>query len=221
MAGSFTVYNYDRRGRGASGDTLPYSVEREIEDLAALIAEAGGSAHVHGVSSGGALALESAAAGLPIDKIGVYEIPYNIARDWPQQWSEYRRTLTALLAEGRRGDAFELFMRLAGSSDEVIKSARNSPVWTACEAIAHTLAYDAACMGNGQPPVDRLKTVGQPVLVATGSGTDPHMTMDFFGPAADAIAEVLPNAQRTVVEDQSHVVDPNTFAPVLERFLIF
>lgn len=219
LAASFTVYNYDRRGRGASGDTPPYAVEREIEDLAAVIAEAGGSAHAFGVSSGGALALEAAAAGLAIDKIGVYEVPYNIAGDWPQHWSEYRRTLGALLDEGRRGDAFELFMRLAGSPDEVIRSARNSPEWTACEAIAHTLAYDAACMGNGQPPVDRLRTVRQPVLVATGNGTDSHMTTDFFGPAADAMAEAMPNARRTVVENQSHVVHPTTFAPVLERFL--
>src|SRR5947199_4272283 len=89
LARSFMVYNYNRRGRGESGDTQPYALEREIEDIEALIANAGGSAHLYGVSSGGALVLEAAAAGLAIDKIAVYEVPYNTAGDWPQRWREY------------------------------------------------------------------------------------------------------------------------------------
>ncbi len=156
LAEQFTVYNYDRRGRGASSDTLPYAVRREIEDIEALIAEAGGSASVYGASSGGALALEAAAAGLAIDTVAVFEVPYNMAEDWPQRWRRYSKELDALLAEGRRGDAFELFMRMAGSTDEEVAGARGSPMWTDLEAIAPTLAYDAACLGDGQPPADRL-----------------------------------------------------------------
>ena len=129
LARHFTVYNYARRGRGDSGDTLPYSVEREIEDIEALIAEAGGSAHLVGVSTGGALVLEAAAAGIASDKLAVYDVPYNMADDWPQRWRGYTEELGQLLAEGRRGDALELFMRLVGSSEEDIVGAMNSPFW--------------------------------------------------------------------------------------------
>ena len=127
LARHFTVYNYARRGRGDSGDTLPYSVEREIEDIEALIAEAGGSAHLVGVSTGGALVLEAAAAGIASDKLAVYDVPYNMADDWPQRWRGYTEELGQLLAEGRRGNALELFIRLVGSSEEDIVGAMNSP----------------------------------------------------------------------------------------------
>jgi pimeloyl-ACP methyl ester carboxylesterase len=220
LAERFTVYNYARRGRSDSGDTHPYAVEREIEDLEALIAEAGGSAHLYGVSSGGALALEAAAAGSAVDKLAVYEVPYRTADDWPQRWREYVEHLGALLAEGRRGDALELFMRLAGSSEEMIVSARNSPMWPDLEAIAHTLAYDAACLGNGHPPTARLATITRPTLVATGRSPDPHMggsPID-FDQAADAIAASIPQAERQSIEGQSHVADPKAVAAVLERF---
>jgi Alpha/beta hydrolase family len=128
LAQRFTVYNYDRRGRGQSGDTQPYALDREIEDLQALIAEAGGSAHLYGVSSGGALVLEAVAAGVAADRLAVYEVPYNMADDGPQRQREYAETLEGLLAEGRRGDAAELFMRVAGASEEIIAGARSSPV---------------------------------------------------------------------------------------------
>lgn len=212
LAEQFTVYNYDRRGRGDSGDTLPYAVERELEDIEALIAEAGGSAHLYGVSSGGALALEAAAARIAVDRLAVYEVPYGVADDWPRRWREYVEQLGVVLAEGRRGDAVELFMRVAGSSEELILSAKRSPMWAGLEAIAHTLAYDAACLGNGQPPTARLATITRPTLVATGGGDD------FFEQAADAIAASIPQAQRQIVAGQTHLVDPKALAPVLERF---
>jgi pimeloyl-ACP methyl ester carboxylesterase len=212
LAQHFTVWNYDRRGRGDSGDTLPYAVEREIEDIEALIAEAGGSAHLYGVSSGGALALEAAAAGLAIDKLALYEVPYSVGDDASHRWREYVEQLGPVLAEGRRGDAVELFMQVAGASEESIGSARSSPMWPGLEAIAHTLAYDAACLGSGQPPTAQLAQITQPTLVATGGGDE------FFEQAADAIAASLPRAERRVLEGQTHVVDPKAFAPVLERF---
>jgi pimeloyl-ACP methyl ester carboxylesterase len=221
LAEHFTVYNYDRRGRGESGDTLPYAVEREIEDIEALIAEAGGSARLCGISSGGALALEAAAAGIAVDKLAVYEVPYNMADDGPQRQREYVEQLEAFLAEGRRGDAAELFMRTAGASEEMIAGAKDSPVWPGLEALAHTLAYDAACMGNGQPPTARLAKITRPTLVATG-GASPDSFVggggDFFGKAADAIAASILQAQRQTIEGLTHMVDPKALAPVLERF---
>lgn len=214
LARSFTVYNYDRRGRADSTDTPPYALEREFEDLDALITEAGGSAHVHGVSSGGALALEAAAAGLPIGRLSVYEVPYDLAHNGTARHQAYVENLHALLADGRRGDAIALFMTMAGSDQEMIEGARNSPMWPGLEAIAHTLAYDAACMGTGDLPTTRLATITQPTLVATGDAGA------FFAPAADALAAGIPAAQRQTLESQGHVADADTIAPALERFFL-
>jgi hypothetical protein len=221
LAQRFTVFNYDRRGRGGSGDTLPYAVAREIEDIEALIAEAGGSVRLYGVSSGGALALEAAAAGAPVERIAVYEVPYNMADDWPLQWQAYRDELEALLAQDRRGDAFARFMRVAGTPEEVIESARNAPVWPQLEAIAPTLAYDAACLGTGRPPFDRLAGVTQPTLVITGSGHDDPEAPAWvraLDDAADALAAALPRGERGTIEGQGHVADPKAVAAVLEDF---
>jgi pimeloyl-ACP methyl ester carboxylesterase len=221
LAESFTVYNYARRGRGDSGDTLPYTLEREIEDIEALLAEAGGTAHLYGVSSGGALVLETAAAGIAVDKLAVYEVPYNMADDWPQRWRDYVDQLEAVLAEGLRGDALELFMQLAGSSEEDIAGARSSPFWPVMEDLAPTLAYDAACLGDGQPPTDRLARITQPTLVATGVDARLPGAATWvlaLDPAADAIAASIPQAQRQTFEGQSHVADPKAVAPILEQF---
>jgi hypothetical protein len=221
LARRFTAYNYSRRGRGESGDSPHYAVEREIEDVAALIAEAGGSAHLYGVSSGGALVLEAAAAGLAIDRLAVYEVPYNLAADWPRRWRAYVESLGALLADGRRGEAVELFMRLAETPEETIASARDSPFWPALEAIAHTLAYDAACLGDGRPPTARLAKITRPALVATGVGGRAPQAAGWvraLDPAADAIVASIPNAERQVIEGQGHVVDPKVLAAVLEDF---
>ncbi len=210
LADRFTVINYARRGRGESGDTVPYAVEREIEDIQALIAEAGGSAHLYGVSSGGMFAFEAAAAGLSIDRIAVYEVPYDTSEDAAQRFSDYRVQLGAALAEGRRGDAVALFMRLAGSSDEAIIGARRSSYWPALESLAPTLAYDAACYG--QPPTARLANIRQPTLVMTGG------SVSFFEQAADMIAASMRHSQRLVLEGQQHVVDPKLMASLLTGF---
>ena len=199
-------------GGGLDDGALPYAVEREIDDIDALIAEAGGSAHLYGVSSGGALALEAGAAGLAVDRIAVYELPYLVADDMREQWREYVDQLRLALAAGRRGDAIELFMRVAGSSEEGIASARSSPLWPGVEALAHTLAYDAACLGDGRPPAARLAQLDRPTLVATGGSAD------FFERAADAIAASIPKAERLTIEGESHVADPARVARVLERF---
>ena len=221
LAGRFATYNYDRRGRGDSGDTPPYAVAREIEDIEALIAEAGGSAHLYGISSGGALVLEAAAAGVAVNRLAVYEVPYDLAEDGPQRHREYVARLEGFLAEGRRGDAAELFMRLAGASDEMVAGARSSPMWPGLEAIAPTLRYDAACMGDNRPPSDRLARITRPTLVAVGGASPDSFVAgggDFFARAADAIAASIPRAQRLTLEGQTHMVDPKVLAPVLERF---
>lgn len=218
LATDFTVYNYDRRGRGESGDTPPYAVAREIEDLEALLAVAGSgtglpAAHVYGVSSGGALVLRAVAAGVPADRVAVYEVPYGLDDDIPANQHAYVEELEALLAEDRRGDAAALFMRYAGATDEMIEGARNSPLWPGLEAVAPSLRYDAAVLGNGQPPTDLLSRITRPTLVATGDAGD-----EFFGRAADALLTTVPNAERALLPGQSHRVDPKVLAPVLRRF---
>jgi pimeloyl-ACP methyl ester carboxylesterase len=212
LAEHFTAYNYNRRGRGDSGDTQPYALEREIEDIGALIAEAGGRAYLYGVSSGGALVLEAAAAGLAIESIAVYEVSFLLGDEAARMWREYVEQLAAALAEGRRGEAVELFMRLAGASEDNIAGARSSSLWPGLEAIAHTLAYDAACLEDGQPPTERYANIAQPALVATGGGDE------FFEQAADAITASLPRADRRSLAGQGHVVDPKVMAAVLVEF---
>jgi hypothetical protein len=126
-----------------------------------------------------------------------------------------------LLAEGRRGDAFALFMRTAGSSEEDIAGARNSPMWPGLEATAHTFVYGAACLGDGQPPTERLAKISRPTLAATGTKLDPHMAglaPDVFDRAADAILASIPHAQRQSLGGQTHMVDAKALAPVLARF---
>lgn len=221
LAESFTAVNYARRGRPPSGDTAPYHLRREIEDLEALLAAtASDPCHLYGVSSGGALALEAAAGGLPIRRLAVYEVPYSIGADAVAGWQQYVAELTA--ASGP-SEMIGLFMRLAGSPEEEVARAPHSPQWPRIEPIGHTLAYDAACLGDGPPPERNLRAVSQPTLVATGAVRDPHMgnlRPGFFDDAADALAALLPDSERIVFEGQSHVADPNVVAPQLRRFFM-
>src|SRR5579864_616128 len=168
LASHFTVFNYDRRGRGASGDTLPYSVEREIEDLGALIDAAGGSAAVFGYSSGGFLSIQAAAAGLPITKLAIYEAPYLSSPD-P---TDHAAALSELLAQGRRGDTVEYFQReMVGIPPSVIEQLHAAPFWPALERIAHTLVYEALILGDRSLP----SPVGTPTLVMAGDAGAPFM----------------------------------------------
>jgi hypothetical protein len=221
LAGAFTVINYRRRGRGDSGDTQHYAVQREIEDLAAVIDAAGGLAHLFGASSGGALALLAAAAGLPVDRVAVHEVPYLVGNEMLAAWSAYTGDLAAALDADDRDQALRLFMRLAGSSDHDIAGAETSPFWPALRALAPTLRYDAACLGDGAPPADLLAGVTQPVLLTTGALVDPHsagLPTDFFGAAADAAAACLPDVRRTTIEVAGHVADPARLGPILTNF---
>jgi pimeloyl-ACP methyl ester carboxylesterase len=221
LAKRFTVVNYDRRGRGESGDGPHYDVGREVEDIDALIAATGGTADLYGVSSGGALALEAAAAGSMVGKVVVYEVPYNVAPDWPQAWTSYTDELGRALAADDRDAALAAFLRVTGTPDEAIAGMRHAPFWSDLEAMAHTLRHDAACLGTGQPPLDRLATIRQPVLVLTGDQRPPDAARWVLAldAAADAIAAAIPRAERDTLAGQGHVADPDAVAARLMGFL--
>lgn len=221
LADGFAVVTYRRRGRGDSGAGPAYAVEREVEDLAAVIAATGGRAHLFGASSGGALALDAAAAGLPVDRVAAHEVPYQVHEAMVTAWQAYRSALDAALDAGDLDEALRLFMRLAGASEQDVTGAESAPVWSALRALAPTLRHDAACLGDGRPPVDRLAEVRQPVLLTTGVTVDPRMAglpVDFFGAAADAAAAALGDARRRTIEVAGHAADPAVLGPVLRTF---
>jgi alpha-beta hydrolase superfamily lysophospholipase len=213
LAGHHTVYNFDRRGRGDSGDTQPYAIAREIEDIAAVIGAAGGSAHLYGTSSGAALAMHAAAAGLPVAKLALWELPYSVhgRPDLPDDTaSVYRELVDA----GRRGDAAEYFMaKVVGMPPEFVAGARQQPWWAQQEAIAHTLAYDAEIMGDYTLPEAVARAVTVPTLVIDGGAS-----FGFMAETADAIAGLIPGARRLTLEGQQHNVDPAVLAPALVAF---
>jgi pimeloyl-ACP methyl ester carboxylesterase len=209
LAPRFTVYTYDRRGRGASRDTTPYAVEREIEDLAAVIAAAGGSASVHGMSSGAVLALRAAAAGLPIAQLSVYEPPFRL--DAPPK--TYGSELRELVSRGRPGDALALFLRRVGTPQEALDGMRRAPMWAGLEAVAHTLVYDDEVMGDGQVPVAVLTSVTPRVLVLDG-GASPAWMRE----AARVVAKTVPRGRHHTLTGQTHEVAPQVLAPALAEF---
>ncbi|MFV0133508.1 alpha/beta fold hydrolase [Streptomyces sp. HMX87] len=213
LAGRFEVVVYDRRGRGESGDTPPYAVDREVEDLVALIEAVGGEASLYGVSSGGALVLRAAASGLPVRRAAVYEAPYAMDDAGVAARAEYRERLTEALRQDRRGDAVELFLRLTGLGEAVIQGARQSPMWAGMESIAPSLAYDDAVMGDGRIPRELLASVTAPVLALAG-GASPGWMHE----TARAVAEAVPDGRYGTVEGQSHLAEPGVLAPVLTEF---
>ncbi len=215
LAPDFTVYTYDRRGRGESGDTQPYAVEREVEDLEALIDAAGGSANLCGLSSGAALALQVALA-VPdkVTALAMYEAPYDANPEDRQPWEHYRRQLANFLAAGRRGDAAALFMSFVGSPADMIEGMRRSPAWPKFESVAPTLAYDAAVLGPERAiPVEQAADVTVPALVMNGDETLP-----FIKAAARALADAMPDAEYKTLAGQRHDVSVEVLAPVLVAF---
>lgn len=217
----FTVVNYDRRGRGESGDTQPYTVQREIEDIEALIDTVGGTAYLYGVSSGGALALETATA-LPtkVTKLAIYEVPYVLDDSRPPLPEGYVQTVTDFSATGRRGDAVALFMKVVGVPEEYIPAMRQAPSWADMEAVAHTLAYDGRVIEDNmkgqaltEDATKRWSTVSCPALFMAGGNSEP-----FFRDTAQVLAGVLPNAAYQVVPGQDHAAEASALAPFLKAF---
>ncbi|MGI9097449.1 MAG: alpha/beta fold hydrolase [Solirubrobacteraceae bacterium] len=213
LAPHSTVYAYDRRGRGDSSDTPPYAVEREVEDLHALIAAAGGSALVYGHSSGAALALEATARGLPITKLAVYEPPYMLDDDREEPPSDYATRIQAAVDAGRPDEAAEIFLQ--DFPPEVIEAIKQAPAWPGMVATAHTLPYDIAVVeADGSIPTDRLATIAVPTLAMDGAASPA-----WAGNAVAAVAEAVPGAQQVTLDGQDHAVADAAVAPVLIDFL--
>lgn len=214
---NFTVLSYDRRGRGDSGDTPPYAVQREVEDLLAVIGAAGGSAYAFGSSSGGNLALRALVAGAGITKLALWEPNFVVNDGRPPLPDDYVEHLNQLVASDRRGDAIEYFMTTAvGMPAEFVAPMRALPFWPGMEAVAHTLAYDGAVVGDsmsGKPPAGQpWDSITVPTLVLEG-GQSPWLV-----DGARALAEALPSAEVQRLEGQSHDVAADALAPALIRF---
>ena len=213
LAAHYEVFEYDRRGRGASGDTPPYAVDREIEDLAAVLAAAGGAAAVYGHSSGAALALEAAAQGRPITGLVAYEPPYTTPDDGAP--SGLAERVGAFIGAGRRVDAVETFLtEAAGVPAALLPMIKDSADFPGMVAIAHTLPYDLSICGDGRVPKGRLATVAVPTLAVDGANSP-----EWAGRAADAVAAAVPGATRRTIDGQDHRVAPDLIAPVIVGFL--
>ena len=216
LAAHFTVLSYDRRGRGDSGDTQPYTAGREIEDIEALIDQAGPAAHLYGLSSGGCLALNAAAQlGPKVSKLAMYEVPYSDDPAFQQAYAQYREQLASALAGNRRGDAVAAFVRFVGTPADQVEAMRQAPFWPGMEAIAPTLAYDADVIGqDASVPVKRAAQVEVPALVVYGTASPP-----FMAETARTLSRALPHAELRALDGQDHNVDPAVLAPVLTAFL--
>jgi pimeloyl-ACP methyl ester carboxylesterase len=215
----FTVVNYDRRGRGDSSDTPPYAVEREFDDLAALIADAGGSASIWGWSSGGVLALRAAAAGLTLDKVAVYETPFMVDPGGHLPPPDFEQRLRELLDRDDRSAAVRYYMTAGmGIPRPIVAAMRLAPFWKKLKAVAHTLPYDWAVLGDTMAgkPLSREEwgRIEQPTLVMSGEKTPQELRK-----AAEALTEVLPNARHHVLKGQSHNPKMKVLAPALADFL--
>ncbi|MFG3440803.1 alpha/beta fold hydrolase [Nonomuraea sp. NPDC047897] len=243
----FTVYNYDRRGRGGSGDTPPHSAEREVEDLAALVALAasggssggpsdgpsggpvdgasdgpadrppGGPVMLFGGSSGAALALAAAARDPAVAKLALWEPPYHVGAGAPSLPTGFAATLESLVRQGRRGDAVELFMVAAAEVPaDAVTAMRTAPSWPELEALAHTLAYEAAVMGPGNAlPTELLTSLRLPTLVLNGADSPAWMR-----DAGRAVAAAVPGAGHRVLAGQTHAVAARSLAPELLEFFV-
>ncbi|MFF3665955.1 alpha/beta fold hydrolase [Microtetraspora malaysiensis] len=213
LADDYTVYNYDRRGRGQSGDAAPYSVDREFEDIQALITEAGGSAMVYGTSGGGILAVQAAARGLAITGLALWEVPYILPGTRPAVPADYRDQQFALREQGRHGDMLELFfLEAVLMPAEFVAGMKAGPFWEAMGSTAPALAYDAEVAGDFSLPADQLASITVPTIVIDGG------TIPWVSAAAEAITAALPTPQRRTLHGQPHNVDPAAIAPVLAEF---
>lgn len=218
LASDFTVFTYDRRGRGDSGDTEPYAVEREIEDIEALIDEAGGSAFVFGSSSGAVLTLEAVSSKLDITKIALYEPPFIVDSSRPPVPEDYLDRLNELIAAGHRDDAVEFFMtEVVGAPPETIVHMQTDPSWSEMEEVAHTLVYDGTIMEDlmlgDSLSSERWSAATVPTLVINGEESP-----EFLQHAAEELVDVLHEASHRTLEDQAHDADPASLAPVLKEF---
>jgi pimeloyl-ACP methyl ester carboxylesterase len=216
LAPNFTVFTYDRRGRGESRDTAPYAVERELEDIQALINEAGGAAFLWGASSGAVLALEAANRLAGIEKLALYEAPFIVDDSRPTMENDWVRINEAVAAD-RRSDALTWFMKSVGMPAFVIAIMRLTPAWSKLKAVAHTLPYDGAIVKSNQR--------GRPLQAGSWAFvTVPTLVMDggkspaWMRHANRSLASVLPNAQYCTLKGQTHMVKAKAHVPTLVEF---
>ena len=218
LAPNFTVYRYDRRGRGESTNSKPFAVQREVEDIDALIQAAGGSAYVYGISSGACLAVEAAAQlGGKIKKLALYEAPYNSDPTSRQAWWDYRGHLKELILSNKPGEAVILFMQFVGTPEEMIKGMQQSPVWPLLVSVAPTLEYDAAAIGDDRTvPTDRAAKVQAATLVMDGGAN--LVIMPFMHASAVTLAQSISHSEHRTLEGQTHAVEAGALAPILVDF---
>jgi pimeloyl-ACP methyl ester carboxylesterase len=217
LSKDFTVYIYDRRGRGESGDTAPWAIDREVEDIEALIREAGGSACVMGISSGAALALEAARRGAQIRRLALYEAPFVVDREYPPIGIDYLPTLKSLVADDKRGAAVKHFMRRVGVPRLMLGVMPLMPMWKKLTAVAPTLVYDISIVEpfqQGRPlPADRWSGMTMPALVIDGSKSPAWIRSGMR-----ALASAVPGARYQTLPGQTHMVKAPVLAPVLAGF---
>lgn len=218
LSKDFTFIDYDRRGRGESTDTQPYSVQREIEDIEALIDSVGGSAYVCGISSGAVLSLLATAAlgSSKIQKLALYEAPFGSDSEKDRaDFASEKMKVVELIEAGKPGEAVNAFLSSMGLPKEALDRMKQSQEWKYMEGVGHTLAYEFAILDDGVIPLDVAKSVSVPTLVLSGA-----KSFDFMHTAADTLAKVIPQAQRKTLEGQTHDVAPEALAPVLKEFFV-
>ncbi|MFJ8894081.1 alpha/beta fold hydrolase [Leifsonia sp. NPDC102414] len=218
LADRFTVYAYDRRGRGESGDRQPYAVQHEVDDLRAVIAKAavdtGGEVNVYGSSSGAGVALEAAAAGIPMRRLVTYEAPY-IADGWKDTSVDHLAAVQALLAQGKNGAAVGYFLtKMVGAPAFMPAMMRLMPkVWKQLTTVAPTLPNDIRVMDGFRLPTERLATIAVPTLVLVGSKAAAPMRE-----AQEALAATIPGARSDVLAGQTHQVSEKAVGPEIAAF---
>lgn len=211
----FTVYNYDRRGRGDSGDTPPYSRQREVEDLGQVLAEVGEPAALFANCSGGVIGIEGIAAGLPITRLAMYEPPFILEGQRPELPHDFVQRLSQFVAEGRRGDAVRYFMaEVVRMPDAMIEKISNGPMWPWLESLAQSLPYDTSLMGDTSLPTELLAKVTIPTLVIDG-GASPQWQRN----SVQAVVDLLERGRRYTLPGQNHNLAMDLVAPVLIEFL--
>ena len=216
LARDFTVFSYDRRGRGESGDTMPYAIEREIDDLAAIIDQAGGSAFVFGISSGAALALQAAASGVNITKLALYEPPYIMEGGQPRNIEAAIARLRALLSDGDRSGAVRYFMTDVFGAPKpfvAVMPLLMPRAWRRNQTVANTLPYDVTLISDWSVLRERRASIRVPTLVLGGDRSPAGLQT-----AVQTVTAAIPNARQRVLAGQNHMISAKTVAPVLQQF---
>jgi pimeloyl-ACP methyl ester carboxylesterase len=214
LSSRFTVFSYDRRGRADSGDTPPYGIEREVQDLAALVERAGGAAYAYGISSGAMLILEASLDGVPLSRVALYEPPIQLDSSRGEELEKLVGELDAAVGAGRRGDAAEIFLtKVVQVPASVVGQMRKAPFWAGLEALAHTLAFDVRIAARALSLLERARSVPSVTLALCGEASPPWMRE-----GVGALAKAIPGAQLRILPGQTHDVDVTVIARELEGF---